>query len=291
MIDIVEQRFAELANAFSVIEIIALVFLLAIVSETVWDFARKKRTGVGETAANFLIAVGNQLLERSVFGFVFVFGLLLAEPFSVTRVPDAWWTWPLAVLVADFTYYWMHRFEHEVRILWAYHSVHHSSPEFNLTTALRLAWIEGFVEWIFFVPMILIGFDTAQTVLALLIVVTYQTWIHTEKIGRLGWLDGLFNTPSVHRVHHGCNRRYLDRNYGGILIVWDRLFGTYQREEEPVIYGIKPTVGSVNPITINIREFSKIVRDVAGARNLRTAIGYIFNRPGWVPPHSDADPS
>ena len=187
------------------------------------------------------------------------------------------------MLHADFTYYWMHRWEHEIRILWAHHSVHHSSPEFNLTTALRLAWIEGLIEWIFFVPMIVIGFDVAQTIIALAIGLAYQTWIHTEKIGRLGWLDKVLNTPSVHRVHHGANPSYLDKNYGGILIVWDRMFGTYQPEDQPVVYGLTKPIGTSNPITINFFEYAQIIKDLRRSRSWYEACGYLFKRPGWRP--------
>ena len=154
----------------------------------------------------------------------FILGLFVVEPFAPFSIPFTWWSWIAAVLVADLTYYWMHRIEHEVSFFWAYHSVHHSSPEFNLTTGLRLAWIEGLIEWLFFIPMIMMGFEVTQTIIAISIVVAYQTWIHTEKIDKLGWADRIFNTPSVHRVHHGSNAKYIDKNYGGILMVWDRMF-------------------------------------------------------------------
>lgn len=224
--DPIETEFAAYSNTFQVLEIIGLIFLVAIISETVWDTLTGDRKRFGETFANFAIAVGNALLERTAYGLVFVVGLILALPLAMFEMPATWWSWALALLMADFTYYWMHRWEHEVRILWAHHSVHHSSPEYNLTTALRLAWVEALIEWLFFVPMILLGFSVVQTIIAILIVVSYQTWIHTEKIGKLGWLDKVFNTPSVHRVHHGSNAQYIDKNYGGILIVWDRMFGT-----------------------------------------------------------------
>lgn len=279
----IEARFSEFATTFAVLEVVGLVFLLAIVSETVWDFWARRRKGAGETLANFGIGIVNLLLERTVYGLVFVLGLFMVEPFALFSIPPAWWSWGLAILLADFTYYWMHRFEHEIRILWSYHSVHHSSPEFNLTTALRLAWVEGLIEWIFFIEMILLGFSAVQTIAALSVVVVYQTWIHTEKVGKLGWADRIFNTPSVHRVHHGCNGHYIDKNYGGILIIWDRLFGTYQAEDEKVVYGITKPLGTSNPIVINFAEFGQIVRDVWNAGSMRDAFTYIFGRPGWTP--------
>ncbi len=276
-------RFEAYDGLFSGLELVGVGFLVLAAVETVWDFVAKRRKGIGETAANTLIVVGNDLLERTSYGLIFIIALFLAEPLALIEIPHTWWSWLLAILAADLCYYWMHRWEHEVRILWAYHSVHHSSPEFNLTTAFRLAWVEGLVEWAFFVPMILVGFDVVQTIAAIGIVVAYQSWIHTEKVGKLGWLDKIFNTPSNHRVHHAKNRKYLDRNYGGILILWDRLFGTYQVEEEKVAYGVHPAVGSVNPLIINFHEFWRIARDVVAAKSWSDAFRYVFGRPGWTP--------
>ncbi|MGI9414593.1 MAG: sterol desaturase family protein [Hyphomicrobiales bacterium] len=281
--DTIEMRFAEFSGWFDWLAVIGLGFFVLTVVEVAWDMVTRQRDGIRETAANFVIAVGNQLLELSIYGLVFIIGLFAAELVTPLDLPVNVWTWVLALIAADFTYYWMHRIEHRVRVLWAYHSVHHSSPEFNLTTALRLAWTEGLIEWVFFVPMVLLGFDAVQTVIAILVVITYQTWIHTQKIGRLGWLDGIFNTPSVHRVHHGANGSYLDKNYGGILIVWDRMFGTYQPEREPVVFGITEPIGSANPIVINFYEFYAILRDCIAARRLSDIWGYLFKPPGWRP--------
>ena len=281
--DGIDLRFETLSTTFVTIELIGAFFLVLIVSETAWDLITKQRSSARESLANFTIGIVNILLERTAYGLVFILGLFWAESLTTLAIPLTWWSWALAILAADFTYYWMHRWEHEVRILWAIHAVHHSSPEYNLTTSLRLAWIEGLVEWLFFVPMVLIGFDAVQAIAALSIVVVYQTWIHTERIGKLGWLDRVFNTPSVHRVHHGSNRKYLDRNYGGILILWDRLFGTYQSEQEQVVYGLTRQLGTSNPLKINLHEFAQIGRDVWQAGNFRHALGYVFGRPGWQP--------
>jgi sterol desaturase/sphingolipid hydroxylase (fatty acid hydroxylase superfamily) len=281
--DWIETRFAAFGDMFDVLELVGAFFLVLIVSESLWDLITRQRSSARETLANFTIAIVSLLLDRTVYGLVFILGLFWAESLTPLALPLTWWSWALAIVLADFTYYWMHRWEHEVRLLWAYHTVHHSSPEYNLTTSLRLAWVEGLIEWVFFVPMILIGFDAVQAIAALSVVVIYQTWIHTEKIGKLGWLDRVFNTPSVHRVHHGSNRKYLDRNYGGILILWDRLFGTYQAEEEPAVYGITKPLGTSNPITINLHEFVQIGRDVARAASWSQALGHVFRRPGWQP--------
>jgi sterol desaturase/sphingolipid hydroxylase (fatty acid hydroxylase superfamily) len=131
--------------------------------------------------------------------------------------------------------------------------------------------------------MILIGFEPLQVLAAISIVTIYQTLIHTEKVGKLGWLDGILNTPSVHRVHHGANGKYLDKNYGGILMVWDRMFGTYQKEEEPVRYGLTKQIETTNPILINIHEYVQIFKDLRRARNFREVCGYLLCGPGWKP--------
>ena len=279
----VDLRFEAFGSTFVALELIGAFFLVLIVSETLWDLITRQRQSARESLANFAIGIVNLLLERTACGLVFILGLFWAESLTTLVIPPTWWSWALAILAADFTYYLMHRWEHEVRLLWAIHAVHHSSTEYNLTTSLRLAWIEGLVEWLFFVPMILIGFDAVQTIAALSIVVLYQTWIHTERIGRLGWLDLVFNTPSVHRVHHGSNRKYLDRNYGGILILWDHLFGSYQAEEEKVVYGLTKQLGTSNPLVINVSEFAAIGRDVWQAKKWSHITGYVFGRPGWRP--------
>ncbi len=277
---------AELANfsiTLNILTISGLAFLLALTSETLWDVIRGHRKNLGETFVNASIGIVTALLERTFYSLIFVFGLWLATPFALLQIPNAWWVLPLAIFAADFTYYWMHRIEHETRILWANHSVHHSSPEYNFTTALRISWVDSLVEWVFFLPMILLGFSLAQTVTGLFVVLAYQSWVHTEKPGKLGWLDRVFNTPSVHRVHHGTNAQYIDKNYGGILIIWDRIFGTYEPEREKVVYGITTPVNTINPLKVVFIEYRNIWRDLKKARSGREALGYLFRRPGWRP--------
>lgn len=289
MMELLDGRFLEYKGLLQLLGITSLVFLFLTVAETIWDLVRKNRAGYGETAANAGIYIVNTLLERTLYGSLLVIILYGFEQLRSYQLPQTWWVMALAVLAADFTYYWMHRFEHEIRFLWAYHSVHHSSPEYNLTTALRLAWVEGLFEWVFFVPMVLIGFDVVQTTLGLLIVVIYQTWIHTQKIGKMGWLDKVFNTPSAHRVHHGKNPQYIDKNYGGILMVWDRMFDTYEPEGEQVEFGITAPPGSTNPIMVNFFEFSRTIKDAMRAKSFRLAVSYLIKPPGWAPKAEDKD--
>ena len=279
----IAQRFSAQEGWLLGLEIIAVAFIVLAAGELVWDLVRRNKRSLAETGANTVVLIGNQLLELTAFGTIFSVGLLASESFALFEIPIDAWSWAAAILFADLMYYWTHRIEHRVRLFWSYHSVHHSSPDYDLTTAFRLAWFEGAVEWLFFVPMVLAGFDAVQVVIALLVVLYYQNWIHTQKIGRLGWLDGILNTPSAHRVHHGRNALYLDRNFGGILIIWDRLFGTYQREAEEVDFGITEPVRSSNPVIVNFHEIGMILRDCWRARSLSDILGYLFRPPGWKP--------
>ncbi len=289
--DPLEIEFAAYELLLGVVGLFGLAFIFALASETVWDILRGNRKEWGETAANVAIALVSAVLERTAYGLVFIVGLVFASYLALFDLPGGWWTIPLAVLVADFTYYWLHRAEHEIRLFWANHSVHHSSPEFNFTTALRISWMDALIEWIFFIPMVLIGFSVVETVMGLIVVVAYQSWIHTEKVGKLGWLDRVLNTPSAHRVHHGSNPQYIDKNYGGLLIIWDRMFGTYAPEVEPVVYGITTPINSHNPLVINFKEYRDLARDMARAKTWRHAIGYALKGPGWAPEDKTKDVS
>lgn len=283
MMNEIDARVLEYSSFFTVVAIIGIIFYVLTIIETIFDVATKRRNRWRESMANVAIEIGNRILDNTIIGAIFVIGFFTTEQFAFSAIPVTWWSWVVAIIAVDFTYYWMHRIEHERRILWAVHSVHHSSQEYNLTTALRLSWLESLYEWIFFIPLLVMGFDAIQILSSLLMVVLYQTWIHTEKIGRLGWLDGIFNTPSVHRVHHATNATYIDKNYGGILILWDRLFGTYQAETNKPVYGITEQLGSSNPLTINFHEFQLIYKDIAQAKGVSNKVNFAFGRPGWQP--------
>ncbi|MFT6022471.1 MAG: hypothetical protein ACI9PY_000580 [Ascidiaceihabitans sp.] len=155
--------------------------------------------------------------------------------------------------------------------------------DYNLTVGFRLSIVEGFFEWAFLIPMILIGFNPFQAIVALVLVAQYQHWVHTERVHKLGWLDEIFNTPSVHRVHHGSNRKYLDKNYGGILMIWDKLFGTFAREDEKVVYGLTRNIHTNIPIKITFCEFGLIWRDVKQCRTWGDRLRIIFGGLSWRP--------
>jgi sterol desaturase/sphingolipid hydroxylase (fatty acid hydroxylase superfamily) len=184
-----------------------------------------------------------------------------------------------AMVLWDFLYYWDHRWMHRVRLLWANHVTHHSSRRYNLSTALRQPWSSLVTAWVF-LPMPLLGFTAAQTRRAGQLNLLYQYWIHTEAIERLPALaERVLNTPSHHRVHHGANRQYIDRNYGGILILWDRLFGTFEPELRRVRYGLTKNIATYNPVRIAYHEFAAVAGDVRRARGLRARLTAVLGAP------------
>lgn len=264
------------------------IFNLTIISlEVIIDLVTSKNRRWKDSLANFSIFLINQVLEKTIVGAIGIIALFPFHYLTPLSIPINWWTWILAILAADFTYYWMHRIEHEHRILWGNHSVHHSSEDYNLTVSMRLSIIEPMIEWVFLLPMILIGFTPFQAILGLIFVAQFQTWIHTERIKKLGWLDFIFNTPSVHRVHHGSNSKYLDKNYGGITMIWDHLFGTYQKEEEEVIYGLTKNIKTNNPLKINFIEYKHIWNDVKKCKSLKDKLRIIFGGLVWRPAYFD----
>ena len=197
--------------------------------------------------------------------------------------PSAWWSWVLLLFAEDFCYYWFHRFHHESRLGWAAHVNHHSSRRFNLAVALRQSWTTPFTGAVFWLPLALLGFHPLAILTQQGISLIYQFWIHTQTIDRLGPLEKVLNTPSHHRVHHGANPQYIDRNYGGIFIIWDRMFGSFEPEAEPVRYGIVKQLDTYNPVRIAFHEWAAMLRDAFSARSLRDALNFVWRHPGWRP--------
>ena len=193
--------------------------------------------------------------------------------------------WVLAFVLYDFFYYWAHRAGHEVNLLWAAHVVHHSSEEFNLSTALRQSSSNTIFYWVFYLPMAVLGIPVTVFAVTVLISLLYQYWIHTRLIGKLGWFEWVFNTPSHHRVHHGQNEYCIDKNYAATFIVWDRLFGTFaeEREDEPVVYGALTPLHSWNPVWANFKNYIGIAQGVARLPGWRNKLLHVFAPPGWTP--------
>ncbi len=244
-----------------------------------------------DTKASLTMLAGNIAVNLAFAGAIgglnrFVFNRRIAN-LQVSK-----WSLPTAMLAWDFLYYWDHRWMHEVRLLWANHVTHHSSERYNLSTALRQPWSGFLTSWVF-LPMPLIGLPARHVAKAGQLNLLYQYWIHTEAIDRLPKpVEAVFNTPSHHRAHHGVNPQYLDKNYGGILIIWDKLFGTFEPEVRRVKYGLTKNIDTFNPIRIGYHEFIDIARDVRRTRSWRNRFGFVFGRPGWQPvDRSNATPT
>jgi alkylglycerol monooxygenase len=194
-----------------------------------------------------------------------------------------WRVWVGALVAYDFFYYWNHRIDHEVGIFWAAHVVHHQSDHFNLSTALRQPSTGVLLGWLFYLPMAIAGVPPVVFVTVGLIDLLYQFWIHTELVGKLGWFDRVFASPSNHRVHHGVNDQYLDKNYGGIFILWDRLFGTFEEEVERPVFGVRGGLGTFDPIAANLSYYKTMANLVWAARDWRDKVRVWFKPPGWLP--------
>lgn len=251
---------------------------------------RLTRTGFFDMVASVSTQIPFLIVEALLLAAAYVGFVVLSETVVTWAMPITVWTAILAVLVCDFVYYWEHRWAHQVRLLWTQHAVHHSSRFMNITVAVRFGPFEGVWTAIMHLPLVLIGVPPELIFFGILVVLSYQTWIHTELIGRLGPLEGVLNTPANHRVHHGCDEAYIDKNYGGILIVWDRLFGTWEPEAQTPRYGLVRDFDSVNPIAVWFSELPGLVRDLAAARTWSHARRVLFAPPADVAAWREARP-
>ncbi|CAN5344586.1 sterol desaturase family protein [soil metagenome] len=260
-------------------------FVILLVAEVIVTAIQQKDYYVTkDTASSLAMGIGNVIVSAAI-GKAIVFGTYsLVYQFRLFTVDmTQWWAWVSLFFADDFSYYWFHRISHSSRYFWASHVVHHSSMKYNLGTALRQTWtgnISG--AFIFWIWLPLIGFSPVAVMTMQAISLLYQFWIHTEHINKFpAPIEYIFNTPSHHRVHHGSNLNYLDKNHAGVLIIWDRLFGTFELERDRPTYGLTTNVGSHNPVRIAFHEWIAIGQDVRRADSFRTALGYIFGPPGW----------
>lgn len=262
------------------------LILAALIEALLYRRIRQQPFAWKESAASLVVAIGYQ--AHSMAGFALASGMFAylysLRPFDIAM--DRWYHWVGLFFGLEFCYYWFHRMSHEIRWFWASHAVHHSPEHLNFSVAYRLAWTGYFTGVpLFFAPLILIGFQPAYVFGMLGINLLYQFWLHTELIPRLPLLELVFNSPSLHRVHHATNPKYLDMNYGGVLIIFDRLFGTYVAEDDkdPCRYGLITQVGSNNPVKIAFHEWIKLAKDLRTAKSLKDIVGFLFARPGWRP--------
>ncbi len=274
-------------------------FLLALLVELAIDRWRGSGLYRASDAINSLSAgvlsttfgYFTKLIPLIVWGFVLerfaIFDLPLSA-FDASLKGIALWI--AAAVGWDFCYYWFHRASHEMSVLWAAHAVHHQSEDYNLSTALRQTSTGFLFGWIFYLPLFVLGFPLEVLVTVNAINLIYQFWVHTQLVGRMGALDRIFVTPSNHRVHHAQNERYIDKNYGGIFILWDRMFGTFEdeREDEPVIFGVRKPLASWNPFWANLQVYDYLLHDARKARRWRDRLGIWFRRTGWRPADVEA---
>lgn len=257
-------------------------FLLLLTAEAVFDAVmRRDLYEFRDTLASLSMGVGNVIVN--LFSKAMVFGIFTwLHRFSIFHLGYAWWVWLLAFFADDFSYYWFHRASHECRFFWASHVVHHSSQRYNLGTALRQTWTGSFFSFVFWAWMPLVGFTPVMVLTMQAISLLYQFWVHTEVVRRIGPLEQVLNTPSHHRVHHASNPQYIDRNHAGTLIIWDRMFGTFEPEDERCIYGLTRNINSYNPLRIAFHEWRDMWRDVRNAPSVAAKLRYAFGNPGWT---------
>jgi sterol desaturase/sphingolipid hydroxylase (fatty acid hydroxylase superfamily) len=269
-------------------------FLLAIIIELIVDRARHKGLFRANDAINSLSAgilstttgYFTKFLKFIIWGYVLQNFALIDMPLSwFDTSPQGIALWVTAAIAWDFCYYWFHRFSHEISILWAAHAVHHQSEDYNLSTALRQTSTGFLFGWIFYLPLFLIGFPLEVLITVNAINLIYQFWVHTQTVRRLGVLDYILITPSNHRVHHGQNERYIDKNYGGMLILWDRMFCTFEDEhdDDPVVFGVRKPLASWNPFWANLQVYDYLLFDARKTARWQDKISVWFRRTGWRP--------
>jgi sterol desaturase/sphingolipid hydroxylase (fatty acid hydroxylase superfamily) len=267
-------------------------FFLLMLLEYAWGRAREHNTyRLNDSVNSLSLGVLSQLSNLFTTALrVGVYAFACAHLAIWKLRADVAWVWVLAIVFYDFCYYWYHRLGHECAVLWAAHVAHHQSQEFNLSTALRQTSTGALLGWVFYLPMAIVGIPPNVFAAVALIDLLYQYWIHTEHVRKLGWADRVLATPSNHRVHHAVNDRYLDRNYGGILILWDRLFGTFVEEREPCVYGTRSPLDSWDPLWANVEVYARLARKSASLPRWRDRILIWFKPPGWEPAPTGGEP-
>ncbi len=243
-------------------------------------YLKVKTYALKDTFSSIAMGLGNVVI--GLVGKALVLAAFVwVHQFAFFDLGYTWWAWVLCFFADDFSYYWFHRTAHKVRFFWASHVVHHSSQSYNLSTALRQTWTGNLTgSFVFWLWMPLLGFEPFMIVFMQSVSLLYQFWIHTELIQKLpSWVEAVFNTPSHHRVHHSSDLKYLDKNHAGILIIWDRWFGTYQPEEEKPTYGLTTNIRTYNPLRIATHEWSAVFKDIRAYP--KHGLGYLFGPPGW----------
>ncbi|MBO9686800.1 MAG: sterol desaturase family protein [Mitsuaria chitosanitabida] len=268
--------------------VLATPVFFALIGLEYWIGVRRGRDTYRLNDAVSSIALGMLSQVVGVLTKLFTLGIYtwVFERAALMRLDaGAWWVWLTGLLLYDFLYYWHHRLGHTTALLWAAHAVHHQSEDYNLSTALRQTGSGWLVGWIFYLPMAILGFPPLVFAVVALVDLLYQFWVHTQQVGRLGWFDRWFCSPSNHRVHHAVNDPYLDRNYGGILVIWDRMFGSFQEEleREPCVYGTRDALASWDPWTANVQVYAKLLRKARRTPRWRDKLRLWWEPAHWEP--------
>lgn len=260
------------------------LFFLLMALELAWSaWSHRKVYRFNDFLANMGCGIGSQVVGAFTKAGIFAIYLAVYDHARLFTLPSTPLTWLLTFLLVDLLYYWFHRLSHEVNFLWAAHVVHHQSEEYNLSVALRQSWWQGLFSFWFYVPIALLGVHPVVIVTVGAFVTLYQFWIHTKAIGRMGPAEWILNTPSNHRVHHGSDPKYIDRNHAGTLIIWDKLFGTFQREEQEPVYGITTPLRSWDPLTANFQYWGELIRLAGQCRSWPDKVKVFLKPPGWRP--------
>jgi alkylglycerol monooxygenase len=262
------------------------VFFVLMGAEFAWNLLREgdSRYTLQDSLNNLACGIGQQMVGIGAKTLTVAAYALLFDHVALWQLPSTGWVFALALVGADLCYYWFHRAGHRVNVFWAGHAVHHQSEEMNLSVALRQSWFVQIIAWVFYMPLAVLGVPPALFGTAILVITLYQFWIHTEVIRKL-WapLEWLFNTPSHHRAHHGTNPRYLDANYAGMFMLWDRMFGTFVPEEQEVVYGTVAPLRSWNPLWANLYYVAGILRLARECTRWRHKLWAVFAPPEWRP--------
>ncbi|MDF2438123.1 MAG: fatty acid hydroxylase [Bacteroidota bacterium] len=259
------------------------IYAIVIGAEIIFSYLHEKHYySVKGTLANVYLTILNFSLDILVRG-VCLFVLNYFFQFKFTEISNPILYWTLLVIAQDFMFYWLHRVDHYCRLFWAVHVTHHSSEEFNLTVGFRSSVFQPLYRFIYFIPLAMLGFKGIDIMFIYAATQIYGILIHTKTVGKLGFLEWFMSTPSHHRVHHASNVLYLDKNMGMLLIIWDRMFGTFQEEEEtvPVVYGLTENIKTNNPLKMVFHEFIAIVGDLKKPASIKAKLMYVFGPPGW----------
>lgn len=259
-------------------------FFLLMGLELAWSaWSGRKVYRFNDFIANMGCGIGSQIVGAFTKAGIFAVYVFVHEHYRLFTLEPSVITWVVTFLFIDLLYYWFHRLSHGINFLWAAHIVHHQSEEYNLSVALRQSWWQGLFSFWFYIPVALLGVDPITIVTVGAFVTLYQFWIHTKALGKLGPLELVFNTPSHHRVHHGSDPKYIDKNHAGTLIIWDKLFGTFQVEEEEPIYGITTPLNTWDPLTANFHYYGDLIALARQAPRWQDKAMVFLAAPGWRP--------